>query len=89
MDTYEDDNEVECIRAKERDERKFSLGWIEEIEYQLSDKNTENIKKFCGVVTRNDRDVKPAKAPTWTKILSMEMFVKQMEIWEEINSDVP
>ena len=34
------------------------------------------------------RVVKPAKIPTWSKEMSMETYVKQIENWEEINADV-
>ena len=32
---------------------------------------------------------KPAKVPSWSKNMSMETFVKQIETWTEINEDVP
>ena len=35
------------------------------------------------------RLTKPAKVPTWTKDLSLETYIKQIETWNEVNEDVP
>ena len=39
--------------------------------------------------TRIAQIVKPAKIPTWTKSLSLETYIKQIETWSQINKDVP
>ena len=33
--------------------------------------------------------VKPAKVPTWTKDMALEMFERQQHIWKTCNTDVP
>ena len=51
--------------------------------------------KVDAVETRGDthtcttKDIKPAKIPTWTKGLCLETYTKQVNIWSEINKDVP
>ena len=35
------------------------------------------------------RVTKPAKAPSWTKDLTLETYVKQVETWNDVNEDVP
>ena len=32
---------------------------------------------------------KPAKVPSWSKDMSLEMYTKQLITWTEINEDVP
>ena len=32
---------------------------------------------------------KPAKAPSWSKDMSLETYIKQITVWSEINEDVP
>ena len=46
----------------------------------------------CGVGDNNHcmaKVIKPAKVLTWTRNLSLETYVKQIETWSEINKDVP
>ena len=31
----------------------------------------------------------PAKVPSWTNDMSLETYVKQLAIWQDINEDVP
>ena len=33
--------------------------------------------------------IKPIKIPTWTRSLSLETYIKQIEMWSQINKDVP
>ena len=32
---------------------------------------------------------KPAKVPTWTKDITLETYIKQIETQNEVNEDVP
>ena len=65
---------------------------------QINKQNTGNIEQVVSVLkakkdehaeTRTARITKLAKVPSWSKDLSMETYVKQIETWNEINEDVP
>merc|ERR1712240_932067 len=32
---------------------------------------------------------KPAKVPSWIRDLSLKMYIKKLETWNEINADIP
>ena len=38
---------------------------------------------------RPARVTKPAKVPSWTRDLTLETYIKQIEAWNDINEDVP
>ena len=38
---------------------------------------------------RVTRLTKPVKVPTWSRNMSLETFIKQLETWSEVNDEVP
>merc|ERR1712074_161381 len=40
-------------------------------------------------VVRPARLTKSAKVPTWTKDITLETYMKQIEAWNDVNEDVP
>ena len=35
------------------------------------------------------RVVKPAKVPSWTKSMSLDMYMRLIKIWQMSNTDIP
>ena len=80
--------------SKEQEES-LLLDGLKKLVVQIADKNTGNIGKvvdalktrkeeFLGETaptTRAARLTKPAKVPSWTKDLSLETYIKQIETW--------
>ena len=63
---------------------------------QILRQNTENMNMLVeSLNTKKDdsirpaRVTKPAKVPTWTKDITLETYIKQIETWNEVNEDVP
>ena len=58
----------------------------------MSADNVENQPYSTKVVLAQDKKdnllTKPAKVPTWTRDITLETYIKQLETWTEINEDV-
>ena len=53
-------------------------------------KTRESKDSVSGVSeVRTARVTKPAKVPSWTKDLTLETYIKQVETWNDINEDDP
>ena len=53
-------------------------------------KTKESKESVSGVSeVRTARLTKPAKVPSWTKDLTLETYIKQVETWNDINEDIP
>ena len=56
---------------------------------QMSDfitiSNTDLVEEFKG---RPSKLVKPAKVPSWTKDMKLDVYLKALEVWMEMNKDV-
>ena len=50
---------------------------------------TMKTKQEFNAEVRTARVTKPAKVPSWTKDISLETYIKQIETWNEVNEDVP
>ena len=65
---------------------------------QISGQNTENMNVLVESLKdgslKNDESVKtarltkPVKVPTWTKNITLETYIKQIETLNEVNEDV-
>ena len=58
--------------------------------------NRENTEELCRVLMKNEDEnakqtskvIKTAKVPAWSKDMSLEVFEKQIKVWNDINGDV-
>merc|ERR1712030_208507 len=69
---------------------------LKKLMVQISGQNTENMNVLVESLNakkddsvRPARVTKPAKVPTWTKDITLETYIKQIETWNEVNEDVP
>ena len=80
-------------------EESLLLDGLKRLVTQISGQNSENMTKLVdSLKTRKEETVsevrtarvtKPAKVPSWTKDLTLETYVKQVETWNDVNEDVP
>ena len=89
---------VTMVKAdwKKETEESLLLEGLKRAMVQISGQNAENmsvlvesLKAKKDDVVRPARVTKPAKVPTWTKDISLETYIKQIETWNEVNEDVP
>ena len=52
---------------------------------QKKDKESAPVARQSGVA----KVVKPAKVPTWSKSMSLEVYTRQLVIWQTSNVEVP
>ena len=64
--------------------------------HQISGQHMDNMNVLMdSLKTKNDDVVrpakltKPAKGPTWTKDLTLEVYVKQVRAWNDASEDIP
>ena len=72
------------------------LDGLKKVMVQISGQNTDNMNVLVESLTAKKDDVvrparltKPAKVPTWTKDITLETYMKQIEAWNDVNEDVP
>ena len=50
---------------------------------------TKGNKEMCNVYKdRPNKLVKPAKVPSWSKGMKLDVYVKSLQVWMEMNKDV-
>ena len=52
-------------------------------------RKTEVTSPASSPTVRTARLTKPAKVPSWSRDMTLETYIKQIETWTEINEDVP
>ena len=80
-------------------EESLLLDGLKRLMTQISGQNSENMTKLVDSLkarkeetvaeVRTARVTKPAKVPSWTKDLTLETYIKQVETWNDVNEDVP
>merc|ERR1712240_628103 len=56
---------------------------------QMTDAITKGNEKICEAFKgRPNKLVKPAKVPIWSKYMKLDEYLKALEVWMEMNSDV-
>ena len=56
---------------------------------KMTDAITKGNKEMCNVFKdRPNKLVKPAKVPSWSKGMKLDVYVKTLEVWMEMNKDV-
>ena len=75
------------------------MSGLKKLIFQITEQNMGNIDKIVkalktkkeesGMKVRIACVTKPAKVLTWTRNLSLESYIKQIETWNEVNEDVP
>ena len=75
------------------------LDGLKRLMVQISGQNTDNMTKLMDslkakkeetvVEVRTARVTKPTKVPSWTRDLTLETYIKQVETWNDVNEDVP
>ena len=83
---------------KEKEES-LLLDGLKRLMTQIAGQNTDNMTKLVdSLKTKEEKTVsevrtawvtKPAKVPSWTKDLTLETYIKQVETWNDVNEDVP
>ena len=83
---------------KEKEES-LLLDGLKRLVTQIAGQNTDNMMKLVDSLktkeektvseVRTARVTKPAKVPSWTKDLTLETYIKQVETWNDVNEDVP
>ena len=46
------------------------------------------LETYKGQHVRATKLVKPAKVPGWTKEMKLDMYLKALEVWMEMNKDI-
>ena len=89
---------VTMVKAdwKKETEDGLLLDGLRRLMVQISGQNAENMNVLVeSLNTKKDDSVrmarvtKSAKVPTWSKDISLETYIKQIETWNEVNEDVP
>ena len=89
---------VTMVKAdwKKETEESLLLEGLKRAMVQISGQNAENMNVLVESLkakkddfVRPARVTKPAKVPTWTKDITLETYIKQIETWNEVNEDVP
>ena len=56
---------------------------------KMTDAITKGNKEMCNVFKdRPNKLVKPAKVPSWSKGMKLDVYVKALEVWMEMNKDL-
>ena len=56
---------------------------------KMTDAITKGNKEMCNVFKdRPNKLVKPAKVPSWSKGMKLDVYVKALEVWMEMNKDI-
>ena len=82
-------------QIKDEEKKRQDDGILFESFKQLIETNTGIFKTICENITNNKGDnrisrlMKPARVPSWNKDMSLETFIKHIEIWAQSNVDVP
>ena len=80
-------------------EESLLLDGLKKLVTHRAGQNTNNMTKLVDSLktkkeetvseVRTARVTKPAKVPSWTKDLTLETYVKQVETWNDVNEDIP
>merc|ERR1711873_246471 len=85
---YKEDMEKYKKDKEEMDKRQSSSDILIGMK-QMTDAITKGNEKMCEVFKgRPNKLVKPAKVPSWSKDMKLDAYLKALEVWMEMNSDV-
>ena len=83
---------------KEKEES-LLLDSLKKFVTQIVGQKTDNMTKLVDSLKSKEektvsevstaRVTKPAKVPSWTKDLTLETYIKQVETWNDVNENVP
>ena len=89
---------VTVVKAESRKEVQDNvlLEGLKRVLHQISGQHTDNMNVLVDSLNKRNDDVvrpakltKPAKVPIWTKDLTLEVYVKQIQAWNDASEDIP
>ena len=81
------------IELKQKQEEKVDDSGMEKFATVVSEAFTTAqkplIEAILGRENRTAKIIKPARVPAWTKTMTLEVYLKALEVWMDQNKDIP